>query len=107
MAKRENKITDDIKKFYAQIKDTYKVKRIFLFGSYSKGTAKPDSDIDVGVVIDGLEKMDEIKVMSKLYEMTKKVNTLIEPFCISYKDYKKPLPTSIVGDIIKSGVTII
>ena len=107
MANNKNKTIEDIKKFYSQIKDTYKVKRIFLYGSYAKGTANPDSDIDVGVVIEGLEKMDEIKVLSQLYDRTKKVNTLIEPFCISFKDYKKPLPASILADMIKSGIIIV
>lgn len=107
MAEAENKITEDIKKYYLQICNTFRVKRIFLFGSHAKGSAKPDSDIDVGVVIDGLENMDEIKVLSELYNKTKKINTLIEPLCISYKQYKKPQPASILADIIKTGITII
>ena len=107
MAESKNKIIADIKKFYDQIRDTYKVKRIFLYGSHAKGTAKSGSDIDVGIVIEGLEKMDEIKVLSQLYSFTKNVNTLIEPFCISYKEYKKPVRASILEGIIKSGIVVV
>jgi predicted nucleotidyltransferase len=107
MAEKETKIKEDIRKYYFLIKGLFRIKRIFLYGSYAKGAAGPDSDLDVGIVIDGLEKKDEIKVLSTLYEEAKKVNTLIEPLCISYKQYKNPLPASILAEIIKSGITII
>jgi hypothetical protein len=79
---------------------------VFLFGSYAKGTANKDSDVDVAVVIDGFEKMDEIKVMADFYSKTKKINSLMEPFCISYKDYRYAQPTSILAGIIRSGVLV-
>lgn len=107
MAKEQNKAIEDIRRFSLLVKKDYKVRKIFLFGSYVSGTNRTDSDIDVAVVIDGLEKMDEIKVQSSLFEKTKKINTRIEPFCISYKDYLSPIPASIISKVIKSGINVI
>lgn len=107
MAKKENIILEDIRKYYRLIEHSFKIKRIFLYGSYANGTANKNSDIDIGVVIDGLEKQNEIKVLGKLYEKTKTVNTRLEPLCISYKQYMSPLPASILESIIKSGVVVV
>ncbi|MCL1799105.1 MAG: nucleotidyltransferase domain-containing protein [Eggerthellaceae bacterium] len=32
---------------------------VFLFGSHAKGTARPSSDIDVAVIVDGIEGYEE------------------------------------------------
>lgn len=107
MVKSENKIVGDIKRFYGEIKGLYNIKKVFLYGSFATGRWNKDSDIDVGIVIDGLEKMDEIKVLGQLYRKTQNINTLIEPYCVSYKEYKKPQRASILESIIKSGITIV
>ena len=40
---------DEIKAMVAPIAEQYGVARIFLFGSYARGEAKPDSDLDFRV----------------------------------------------------------
>lgn len=40
---------DEIKALVAPIAEQYGVARIFLFGSYARGEAKPDSDLDLRV----------------------------------------------------------
>lgn len=40
---------DEIKALVAPIAEQYGVARIFLFGSYARGEAKPDSDLDFRV----------------------------------------------------------
>lgn len=42
----------DIKKISEKIANTYDTEKIILFGSYAKGTASDDSDIDLLVVAD-------------------------------------------------------
>ena len=41
---------DDIKKLCQKIAGTYDTEKIILFGSYAKGTATKDSDIDLLIV---------------------------------------------------------
>jgi predicted nucleotidyltransferase len=65
--KRSKEINDYLKKIIEKLKpaDPYK---IVLFGSYAKGTAKPDSDIDLMVLIDNdyipLNHNDMLKIYS-------------------------------------------
>ena len=45
-----------IEKHFADIKKTFSIKEIGLFGSYVKGEEKPESDVDILVVFDGGHK---------------------------------------------------
>ena len=38
-----------------QIYARYQIKALYLYGSYSKGTQNPDSDIDIAVIVDHIE----------------------------------------------------
>jgi len=107
MVKREDDIKKYIEKYYYIIKDLYKIKKVFLFGSYANGNQTKDSDIDVCVVIEDLEKLDEIKVLCDLFKNSKKISTLIEPYCMSWRDYTHPKHGSIAAHIIKSERNII
>ena len=73
---------------------------IYLYGSYSKGNARPDSDIDVAVVVPEV-KDDFLKASSLLWSLTWDVNTLIEPVLI---DQSHPSP--LYEDILRTGVCI-
>ena len=73
---------------------------IYLFGSYGKGTAHPDSDIDVAVVLPEV-KEDFLEASSKLWALTWQVNTLIEPVLID-----KRYPSPLYEDVLKTGVLV-
>lgn len=45
------------------------IKAVFLFGSYSRGTDKPESDIDLLVIHDGIFKKEEFIHMSVVFEV--------------------------------------
>ncbi|OGG24162.1 hypothetical protein A3A79_03145 [Candidatus Gottesmanbacteria bacterium RIFCSPLOWO2_01_FULL_43_11b] len=61
------------------------VKRMILFGSYARGTAKPWSDIDVCVVSPKFGKKP-FSEMVRLAKLTISVNTMIEPHPYNPKD---------------------
>ena len=64
---------------YAQhVRAIINPKDIFLFGSYAKGNANVDSDIDIAVVFDTFDG-DYWQTVQKLHEMTIAVDTRIEP----------------------------
>jgi predicted nucleotidyltransferase len=43
----------DIQRFAAEIASEFAPEQVILFGSYAKGTARPDSDVDLLVVMPG------------------------------------------------------
>lgn len=73
--------------------------KLYLYGSYSKGTARPESDIDVAVVLPQAE--DRWALSARLWRATRKVNTLIEPVLIEAK-YDSPL----YEDVLRTGIAI-
>lgn len=56
-------------------------RQIVLYGSYAKGTAKPDSDIDIAVIVDELQG-DYLDEQAKLYKLRRSVDFRIEPLLI-------------------------
>ncbi len=62
------------------------VSKAFLFGSYSNNTATESSDIDVLIVSDKYDNTDDITV-GKVWKLTKKVNSKIEPYLIGLKKF--------------------
>lgn len=59
---------------------------LLLYGSYARGTERPDSDIDIAVVSRDFGK-DRFKEGSRLNYLASKVNPRIETVPISLKDY--------------------
>ena len=74
--------------------------KVMMFGSYSKGYANPDSDIDVAVIVPtyGDHKFE----MSKdLWRDVRNVSFLIEPILMA-EDRKSPL----YDDVMRTGVPV-
>ncbi len=74
--------------------------QVMLFGSYSKGTANKDSDIDVAVIVPtyGDRKLELSKA---LWNDVDDVSLLIEPVLIS-KDHPSPL----YDDVMRTGIAV-
>lgn len=69
-----------IKRYYAVLlQNGVDVDRLILFGSYAKGTARYDSDVDVCVVSRAFGK-NGFDDMVKLKKLTIPVDTILEPF---------------------------
>ena len=73
---------------------------VYLYGSYSKGCAHSDSDIDVAVVVPRLQA-DWLDVSAQLWNKTRHVSTLIEPVLI---EADKPSP--LYDDIMQTGIAV-
>lgn len=74
--------------------------KVLMFGSYSKGYANPDSDIDVAVIVPsyGDRKME---ISKKLWRDVREVSFLIEPVLMA-EDRWSPL----YDDVMRTGVTV-
>lgn len=74
--------------------------RVYLFGSYSKGNAHKESDIDVAVIVPEL-KDDWLSVSAKLWGATWDVSTKIEPVLL--EDIH---PSPLYQDIMHTGIAV-
>ena len=71
---------------------------IVLYGSYAKGTANEDSDIDVAVIFDGFSG-DWLKTSNRLWRLTEDISLYIEPVLLDSTEDK----SGFVKNIYKTG----
>ena len=74
--------------------------KVYLYGSYSKGTATADSDIDVAVIVPHLQG-DWFSIVPPLWTQARQVNSLIEPVILEAGDH-----SPLYDDIMRTGVAV-
>ena len=52
----QNDVIDSVRRYKQLVLENLGQAKVYLFGSYSKGTARKDSDIDVAVVVPKVEE---------------------------------------------------
>ena len=85
-------------------KNNIKVWRMYLFGSYAKGTYDSDSDIDLAVFLD----RDDIEGFTEQVELMRlrwDIDLGIEPHAFARTDFDETDP--FINEIIKTGERII
>ena len=74
--------------------------QVYMFGSYSKGHQRPESDIDVAVVVPSIG--DKWFAYTKsLWHDVDKVSLLIEPVLV-----EKCHPSPLYDDIMQTGIAV-
>ena len=96
----KNEVIDIVRKYKQEVLSILGPASVYLYGSYSKGYAREDSDIDVAVVVPEV-KDDFLKTSSLLWSLTWGVNTLIEPVLIDAR-----YPSPLYSDILQTGMLI-
>ncbi len=71
---------------------------IIMFGSYAKGTAQPESDIDIAVIFDEYNG-NWLEDSSLLWQLTMNVSTYIEPVLLD----RSNVIDSFINDVINTG----
>lgn len=74
-------IIDLAKRYSALVRQNFNTKHILLYGSYAKGTASRDSDIDIAVVVEKLNG-DYLEEQSKLFKLRRSIDLRIEPILL-------------------------
>jgi predicted nucleotidyltransferase len=98
-------INDTSTKYVQTLRDHgIPVWRLYLFGSYAKGTVHADSDIDLAVFLDQ-EEIDGFNEDVRLMRLTRNVDLSIEPHCFSRKDFENPDP--LVQEILSNGERVL
>ncbi len=77
-----------VKQYADIVRQNFKVKKVILYGSYSRGSARKDSDIDVAVVLSRIDE-DFLMAEAKLFRLRRKIDTRIEPILLEESNDKK------------------
>jgi len=76
----------------------------YLFGSFAKNNQRPESDIDIALIIDNLKDSDKFDIQVKLMLLASKFDSRIEPHPLSRQDLISNNP--FVHEIKKTGIEI-
>ncbi len=75
--------------------------KVILYGSYAKGYANPDSDIDVAVIVPEPEITDHWEQSADLWGDVLKVSTLIEPVLMEDNE-----DSMLYREVMRTGITV-
>jgi len=92
-----------VKQYADVVRQNFNVKKVILYGSYSRGSARKDSDIDVAVVLSRIDE-DFLMAEAKLFRLRRKIDTRIEPVLLEESNDKSGFSEEILktGEVIYS-----
>jgi len=76
----------------------------YLFGSFAKNNQRPESDIDIALIIDNLKDTDKFDVQVQIMLLASKFDSRIEPHPLSRQDLISDNPFA--HEIKKTGIEI-
>lgn len=91
-----------VKKYTKTVKKYFQVDAVILFGSYSRNEQRKESDIDVAVIVNKLDK-DYLSSSAFLFKLTRDIDLSIEPI-LFLKD--GPDPSGFLDALLKTGTII-
>lgn len=104
MAKRE--VIDILKKYVGLLKsEGIAVEKAFLFGSYSLDRETDDSDIDLMIVTNDNDADNDF-IAGKMWQLTRKINTKIEPFLVGRNRFNNNHHSPLIDLIKEKGIEI-
>lgn len=77
-----------LREFSAMVRGTYPDAKIWMFGSYAKGTASPDSDLDVCVVLPQVSGDDRFAISDMAWEVSLDHDLHLSTVVLSTKDFE-------------------
>jgi len=90
-----------VKKYADVVRQNFDVKKIILYGSYSRDAAQKDSDIDVAVILDRVDG-DFLMSEAKLFRLRREIDARIEPVLLEESNDK----SGFLEEILKTGEII-
>ena len=81
----------------------YKIKKVYIFGSYKKKLYNKNSDIDVAIIIQNMK--NSYNVLLEMMKYRREFDTRIEPHIFNETDFNSDNPMA--NEILKTGIKII
>lgn len=94
-------VIEKVKKYSEIVAKNLSPKMIVLYGSYAKGTAREDSDIDVAVIYDNAGD-DYWNKFHELYKLRRDIDSRIEPVLLEQENDQ----SGFSENILKNGVIL-
>lgn len=99
-----------LQEFVKRVKERYgdKVEKIILFGSYARGEAREDSDIDVLIITKKEDFRLRRGILGLAFDLLFETREYISPKVISKDDYEHliDIQTSFIKNVIEDGIIV-
>jgi len=109
MRRNREQVVRLVREFRQRLVPVYaeRLKGVYLYGSYARGEADEDSDIDVAVVLAGpVNRAEERRRTSELRaELSLRESCVLMPFFLSEDEYSRT-PYAIHRSILREGVPV-
>lgn len=105
----KNELIIKLKEFKQQIIKKYGVKKIILFGSYSKDIASEDSDVDLIIVGDFKDKgnLHRAPIFYKEWHLVQNIDLPVDIICYTSEEFDKlKNQITIVKEAVEEGMEI-
>src|SRR6266545_1449742 len=85
-----------------------RLRHVRLFGSWARGEAGPDSDVDVAVVVDDLSRAEWMLALDDACEVGDEAEVALTPFVLSSSRFELLLARErrIASDILTEGIPL-
>lgn len=80
--------------------------KVMLFGSRARGTARPDSDWDVIILLDDNSKTNKWDAAVPLYNLSWEIDELINPIVYTQSDWEKRSFTPFYKNVMHDGIEL-
>jgi len=95
-----------IKEFINALKrEGINIDRVILFGSYAKGHARPESDIDIAIISKDFGK-DRVEEGMTLFRIAGKIDPRLEPIPFSTKVFENDTWIPLIYEIRQKGIEL-
>jgi predicted nucleotidyltransferase len=91
-----------VKNYAGIVRNSFDYQKMILFGSYARGNACEDSDIDIAIVFSDYDNRLDRQV--ELMKLTRQIDTRIEPHPFRERDFDRSNP--LVNEIVSHGMEV-
>ncbi|MBI3760711.1 MAG: nucleotidyltransferase domain-containing protein [Chloroflexi bacterium] len=105
MVRTEDQIRAAVKEFVRALKPTVRVQQVILYGSYARGQAREESDIDIAVLSDDFAQMSKLEVIQVLAHRRIHCDSMLMPVGYTPAQFNDP-DNAFAREIARTGKVI-
>jgi predicted nucleotidyltransferase len=99
-------VREAARNFSNDAKQVFPIRKTYLFGSYAKGTADEQSDVDICFFLDSYQEKNRYEIITKLLGICRKYNEApFDPIVFQTSEIERGNP--FVKDILSTGQELV